>query len=138
MKKCPWAAYLKAKKIECPLPLKVDKVDKVDKDWCRMACFYWRDEKCRFKTITAEEELEWARDSAERDPEWVKQAVSRVARDAGLNEEDPRIRELERVGLQELSKIAKDEVKWRELMKKRAEWLEEGGWWGWLKRKLGR
>jgi len=46
--KCPLADYCGKWNIECPLPLKQDK------EKCQN-CYFWRDGKCRYKRIMAEE-----------------------------------------------------------------------------------
>lgn len=103
MKKCPWAAYCKARNWECPAPLKVDK------DKCQRLCLYWQNEKCSYKKIVAEKEKERMQEFAERGPELAK----RAARKAGLDEET--VKEVERA----FSKFEKNEEGWLGRLKRK-------------------
>lgn len=99
MKKCPWAAYNKARNWECPAPLEVDE------DKCRRLCPYWRDEKCSYKEIVIEKEKEGMRGLTE--------LAKRAARKAGVDEET--VKEIERAA----SKFEKDEGGWLGRLKRK-------------------
>jgi hypothetical protein len=85
--KCPLADYWRKRNVEVPMPIKQDKKR------CQQLCEYWRDGKCRYKQIIAEEEKKSMRGFAAL----TKQAIIKTQQKGTIDKETAR--KAEKTGL---------------------------------------